>query len=641
VKASKTIAQFFIFVVLTGVFAFHGFPSWQVFFYGAVGGEVAGSCYYLTNGTDAILIDCGSHFSEEVENEGERKVVGPRTDPCTTDADRFPFDGTKVRAILITHAHADHIGRLHWFILQYPDFTGPIYMTPATWEIYSATLDDTIQYADCFPGCLKTTVKERIKNQKEVVFPLVTFSLVEGVSAYFVENGHIPGSVSVIINIVERNEVTTICFSGDIGPGNHPFLKDIPYDVFSMTQADILVVESTYGDKSRDNVETVEEFYQVIRESVKNKKLVIIPTFALDRTQRILALLAEGIRDGKIPATTKIAVGGKSSRSITEKYVEMMNCKDCERMGFSTKFCTEKPLNEFCMEEFQDARCTWVRFSETNIAEAKNYDVIVTPSGTGESSDSQKLLKAYVGDPNVVIVQVGWAPGDSPMGQLGAGKRIVEIEEENNGQKVKYTWRVNCIFYSFHDIFSGHADQRGLLRFVQTFKNRDTVIITHGNEGCRDALEKAINEKIPGLKIFKPNYGWGFDIKTRSPIPPKESYQTEPQVVIAAVLPNPRGLEPDNEWVELMNIGPERVNLKGWYICDNVGIYVIDRDIYLEPHQSIKIYGREYNPIRDKKGVWLANDRDCVHLFKPTGEEVSRCCWKRRLDPDEVLPCGR
>jgi len=259
-KVSKTVVQSFIFVVLTGVFAFHGFPSWQLFFYGAVGGEVAGSCYYLTNGTDAILIDCGSHFSEEIEIEGKTIKIN--------DDDPFPFDGTKVRAILITHAHADHIGRLHWFILQYPDFTGPIYMTPATWEIYSATLDDTIQYADCFPGCLKTTVKERIKNQKEVVFPLVAFSLVEGVSAYFVENGHIPGSVSVIINIVERNEVTTICFSGDIGPGNHPFLKDIPYDVFSMTQADILVVESTYGDKSRDNVETVEEFYQVIRESV-------------------------------------------------------------------------------------------------------------------------------------------------------------------------------------------------------------------------------------------------------------------------------------------------------------------------------------------------------------------------------------
>lgn len=154
--------QSFIFVVLTGVFAFHGFPSWQLFFYGAVGGEVAGSCYYLTNGTDAILIDCGSHFSEEIEIEGKTIKIN--------DDDPFPFDGTKVRAILITHAHADHIGRLHYFMLQYPDFTGPIYMTPATWEIYSATLNDTIENAKGFTKDLKISVRTRIINQKTAVF---------------------------------------------------------------------------------------------------------------------------------------------------------------------------------------------------------------------------------------------------------------------------------------------------------------------------------------------------------------------------------------------------------------------------------------------------------------------------------------
>jgi len=285
------------------------------------------------------------------------------------------------------------------------------------------------------------------------------------------------------------------------------------------------------------------------------------------------------------------------------------------------------------MEEFQDARCTWVRFSETNIAEAKNYDVIVTPSGTGESSDSKGLLKEYVRYENVVVIKVGWAPSNSPMGQLGERKSHVDIDGTKYERK--------CEVQIFHDLFSGHADQRGLLRFVQAFKTLDTVIITHGNEKSRDALETVIKNEIPGLKIFKPYYGLGFDIKTRSPIPPKESYQPEPQVVIAAVLPNPKGSEPDDEWVELMNIGPERVNLKGWYICDNAGIYVIDRDIYLEPHQSIKIYGWEYNPKGDTRGVWLANDKDCVHLFKPTGEEVSRCCWERSLKPDEVLPCGR
>lgn len=149
-------------------------------------------------------------------------------------------------------------------------------------------------------------------------------------------------------------------------------------------------------------------------------------------------MLAEGIRDGKIPATTKIAVGGKSSRSITEKYAEMMNCKDCEKMGFSTKFCREKPLKEFCVEESRDARCTWVRFNKTNIAEAKNYDVIVTPSGIGESSDSKGLLKEYVRYENVVVIKVGWAPSNSPMGRLGNVRATWILMELNTKGSAKF-----------------------------------------------------------------------------------------------------------------------------------------------------------------------------------------------------------
>jgi Cft2 family RNA processing exonuclease len=118
-------------------------------------------------------------------------------------------------------------------------------------------------------------------------------------------------------------------------------------------------------------------------------------------------------------------------------------------------------------------------------------------------------------------------------GALGERKSHVDIDGTKYERK--------CEVQIFHDLFSGHADQRGLLRFVQAFKTLDTVIITHGNEKSRDALETAIKNEIPGLKIFKPYYGLGFDIKTRSVIPPKESYQPELQVVIAAVLPNPEG----------------------------------------------------------------------------------------------------
>ncbi len=619
-RVGKIAIWFAILFIFCGLFVFPAFSSWQLQFYGAVDGEVAGSCYYLTNGVEAILIDCGSHFSEVIEVEGRTLRIN--------DEDDFPFDGRKVKAIILTHAHDDHIGRLHYFMWRNPDFTGPIYMTPATWELYSADLDDTIKYSQ-IPETDKPIVKMRIEKQKDTVHPLVAFSLVEGVSAYFIENGHIPGSVSVIVNIVEGEEVTTICFSGDIGPGNHPFLKDIPYSVFSMTNTNILVIESTYGNKIRDNNEQIEtqteQFYRVIRESVENKKLVIIPTFALDRTQRILALLVEGIKGGKIPQTTKIAVGGKSSRSFTEKYVAMMNSKECERIGFSKGCCEEKPL---------DPRFwTWVRFS-TNTAQAKNYDIIVTPSGTGGSSDSKELLKAYVSDPNVVIIKVGWAPGDSPMGQIGAGNSSVQIDGKS--------YKVNCVLHSFHDIFSGHADQNGLLRFVESFGRLTTMIITHGNEICRNALEKAIREKRPSLAIFKPNYGEIFDIRKRICIeaapPPSPSEQA--MVVIRAVLPNPRGLEPDEEWIELVNIGKEPVNLRGWYICDNSGTYVIDRDIYLKPSHSIRIYGREYNPKGDPKGVYLSNTQDCVRLFRPTGEEVSRCCWNTPRATNEVLHCG-
>jgi len=626
VKVWKTAIWFASFFIFCGLFVFPALSSWQLEFYGAVGGEVAGSCYYLTNGVEAILIDCGSHFSEAIE-------IGGKTERINDEGD-FPFDGRKVKAIILTHAHDDHIGRLHYFMWRYPDFNGPIYMTPATWELYSADLDDTIKYSK-IPEKDKQTVKMRIEKQKDTVRPLVAFSLVEGVSAYFVENGHIPGSVSVIVNIVEGEEVTTICFSGDIGPGNHPFLPDIPYRIFSMTNPDIVVIESTYGNKIRadpNQIETeIERFYRVIRESVENKKLVIIPTFALDRTQRILALLVDGIKRGKIPPNTKIAVGGKSSRSFTEKYIKMMNCEECEKMGFSKEFCEEKPLDP----RFWD----WVRFS-TNTAQAKNYDIIVAPSGIGGSSDSKELLKAYVSDPNTVVIKVGWAPDKSPMGQIGAGKSIVQIDDKS--------YKVNCSVYSFHDIFSGHADQNGLLRFLESFGQLKTVIITHGNNDCRDALEKAIRTKRPGVTIFKPNYGWIFDIKTRTcregqahlEEPRRSILSEQAMVVIKAVLPNPRGPEPDEEWIELMNIGKEPVNLRGWYIRDNSGEYVINYDIYLAPFQSIKIYGTEYNPEGDPKGVYLSNTRDCVRLFRPTGEEVSSCCWDTPRETDEVLLCG-
>ncbi|MEM3658541.1 MAG: MBL fold metallo-hydrolase, partial [Candidatus Hadarchaeum sp.] len=409
-RLKKILVAFF---GLFFVWAYFVHAEWELRFYGAVGGEVAGSCYVLTNGTEAILIDCGSHMSEEIELEGDRAQID---DYCP-----FDFSGENIGAIIITHAHMDHIGRLHYFFLHHPDYRGPVFMTYVTKELYCKTLGTTIDYMKDGNGKdldlrTKEHIRERLLKQIDVVDYLVAFSPAPNVSAYFVNTSHIPGSAAVVVNIVEGESVTTVTFSGDIGPGDHPFLPPLPLDIPAYTNTDILVVESTYGDVVRDQVakeHELEDFYQTINSSYANNRLVIIPSFALDRTQRVLATILEGISQGKLPKTLKIAVGGASSKDYTEVYMDLMARGEWCREYFATTVCTTQPLNQ--------GRFEFQRFNRA--AElAKNYHVIITPSGMGSSSDAEVLLHRYLSDPNTLIVKVGWAPPDSPMGQLAAGK---------------------------------------------------------------------------------------------------------------------------------------------------------------------------------------------------------------------------
>ncbi|MEN3010395.1 MAG: MBL fold metallo-hydrolase [Candidatus Bipolaricaulaceae bacterium] len=471
--------------------------DWELKFYGAVGGEVAGSCYLLTNGTDSILIDCGSHMSEEIELEGQKQEI--------SDYSPFDFSGETVKAIIITHAHADHIGRLPYFFLYNPDYKGPVFMTYATAELYFATLNTTINYMKGVDGkeldsTTKETIKRRLKEQIDPVHFMVAFSPVQGVSAYFINTGHIPGSSAVVLNLVEGEGVTTVTFSGDLGPGDHPFLPPMPLDSFSHTQTNILVIESTYGDVVRSKEEKakeLEDFYQALTEYC-GQKLVIIPTFALDRTQRILATLVEGIRQGRLPAGLKIAVGGKSSQEYTEAYTNMMATEDLCSRYFSSTFCTSKPLDKTYFE--------YKRFFEEDYDLARNYHIIVTPSGTGASSDAATLLRYYLPNENVLVMKVGWAPLDSPMGQLAQGRQTVSI----GGVPVP----VKADFRSYHSLFSGHADQQMLVEFVQAFPNLRAVVVTHGSEAARDALEKALRAANANLQIVRPQYRQVLNLKS-------------------------------------------------------------------------------------------------------------------------------
>lgn len=262
-------------------------------------------------------------------------------------------------------------------------------------------------------------------------------------------------------------------------------------DALSTTGTEVLILESTYGAGRAEASGTMEDFFSAISTAKDAGKLVIIPTFALDRTQRLLAALVGGKDSGALPQGLKIAVGGASSQYFTNAYIEMQNDPSFSRW-FSPEFVEKQPLsvNKWKYRRFE---------TQEELSSARQFDIIVTPSGTGASSDAMALLREFVGSDDVLILKVGWAPTGSPMGQLGPGVTSIKIGG------VRYT--VRATVREFHGLFSGHADQAGLLDYVRQFPEVRTVILTHGEDRARNALRDAIRKDFPHLEVVRPGHG--------------------------------------------------------------------------------------------------------------------------------------
>jgi len=458
-------------------------------------GEVGGSCYLVWVGDKDVLVDCGSFFSRD-----------PTTEPTHhEDADPFCFYPSEVDALLVTHAHDDHVGRIHYLV--YDGFKGPIYMTEASAAIYEAKLDDLVDFCRTIPNySARNDVKATILYSIQRVAYNEPIPITDHITATFVNAGHIPGSASIVLTVSINGMQRTITFSGDIGSGHHPFLKDPDLDFLSTTDTDILVIESTYGASGRREYpdEPYAELWAAIRESrdrYGKNGLVIIPAFALDRTQCLLAAIREGIGLGELPADLKVAIGGKSSCYLTRVYAEEFQAhRETYEPYFSSTFWNEAPLGVVFWDYLRGPNCS-VKSGE-DVDRVKDYDVIIAPSGTGESSFAKELLKTYLNDSSVTIVKVGWAPSHSPMGRIGSGAQSVVIDGKSIPVRARI---VNCGHF-----FSGHADITMLLQFVEAFGNLKTVVITHGEDaiGARQALAETIKEEHwPSVPVVLPSYG--------------------------------------------------------------------------------------------------------------------------------------
>jgi len=575
--------------------------------------EVQGSCYQVTVDGKSILIDCGSFMNTEGL---------PETAVSThSDCDLY-FEPSAIVAIVVTHAHDDHIGRIPFLVDR--GFSGTLYMTKPTADILKVKLGNNVKFNDIN----WETYESVVSSIQEVSYEELV-QVTDRITARFVNAGHIPGSASVILDIKSDDASYTLAFSGDIGSGSHPFLNPPAYESLATSGADLLIIESTYGNTVREGSQgALELFSAAIADAMEKGHLVIIPAFALDRTQRILAALGKVMETIELPDGKGIAVGGYSSCQFTDLYLQFQGNEGVYADYFAPTFCEAPPLQGFWEYTRGEGYHELEPHMLNSLFEYREaYAVIVTPSGFGTSSLSKYLICEYVDDPEVTFVIVGWAPADSPVGQLesvaGGSTRYVNV----CGQRKK----VRATVVSVPDLFSGHADQAGLVNYAKAFRELEKIVITHGEPDAMEALGDKLLSEID-LEIVIPAFGQAltpFDV-----IPNGEHECSENaipaaalekgSVVICGVLANAPGNSADdeipNECIAITNTTECYIDLRGleiWDIDENASweIPVSMTEAILGPGKVWCVYGQTYNPDKNcQDGICLNNKGEPLAL---------------------------
>jgi metallo-beta-lactamase family protein len=449
--------------------------------------EVTGSCHLLTldNGF-TILLDCGLY-------QGHSALMKDFNE-------KWLFNPAEINCMILSHAHIDHAGRIPKLVKD--GFRQTIFSTHATRELANIMLLDSASIQESDAEYKNKKAAKSGRNAEEQ--PLYTtddvrstmklfasfnynhwFSICDNVEVMFTDAGHILGSASVTLKITEGGKTTVFGFSGDIGRPNRPILNDPQ----PMPPCDILLCESTYGDRLHESApEETEHFLKIIENTcVEKRGKLIIPAFSVGRTQEVVYILDKLVEAKRLPAIP-VYVDSPLAVSATQVFINHPECFDGE-------------LHEFMLHDpnpfgFQNLNFIHDTEASKQLNTSDEPCIIIASSGMANAGRVKHHIANNIEKPSTTILIVGYASPDSPAGQLRSGAKTIRLFGE-----VK---RVNCDV-EIMDSFSAHADYKEIQQFLDNQKlGLKKLFLVHGDFDTQIVFKKYLDDNgFPRIEIPK------------------------------------------------------------------------------------------------------------------------------------------
>jgi metallo-beta-lactamase family protein len=469
----------------------------KITFWGAAG-TVTGSMHLLESGGKRFLLDCGLY-------QGRRRDADAKNR-------NLPFPGDSIDAVVLSHAHIDHSGNLPTLVRN--GFSGPIYTTPATVDLCNWMLRDTahIQEKDAEFLNKRRDKRKAMGIQNGHVEPLYTMAdaertiplfhgvpyhepqeLTPGLRYEAYDAGHILGSSCIVLREASADGELRVAFSGDVGRPNLPIIRDPE----TMPGVDYLIMESTYGGRLHKNLDhVVNKLEAVVKRTAARGGRIIVPAFAVGRTQQLVLLLHQLANEKRIP-NIPIFVDSPLAVNVTEVHRNHAECFDAETHAYLDNH--EDPFGFRRLQYIRDAS------ESKRLNDLHGPFVVISASGMAEQGRILHHLRNNVEDPRNTVLITGF------MAQDTLGRKLVEKWPEVRifGEPTRVRAEIASL-----DELSGHADQHELLTWIRPMAaTLRRVFLVHGEPEQSAILAKLLKSEY-NLDAVVPAAGDSFELSS-------------------------------------------------------------------------------------------------------------------------------